>query len=476
MSATKGGSDPAAIAGWGVDSLRGLLLRWLLVPLLVLLAVASLGSFYSARLATTRAFDRTLLDPIQALSQHIVVDHGQLSLSLSQESLHSLFTHVYDTTYYQIADERGNVFAGDLMLPLPPRLGAKAVFYDAVYDGHAVRVGAMRLSLDNDASIGDKPRHITVQIAQTLIRRDRNLYELLALMVTPALVIALAAVALVSQGISRGLKPLHTLQLEIDSRSHLDLRPVPEDHAPLEVRPVVASLNALLGELAAVIEGQQRFLANAAHQLRTPLAGLQTQVELLLREPLPEEVARIMTTLLGATQRATHLANQLLALARAPPGAQYLQDLKAMDLSAMIEGGMAGWLARASAKGIDLGFELQPACCKGDALLLGELIANLVDNALRYTPEGGMITVRCHGNDQAVLEVEDNGIGIPEDQRDKVLERFYRVEGSLGNGCGLGLAIVAEIVRQHEAALDILTPESGIGTCMRVRFPLYGGV
>ncbi len=458
-------------AASATPSLRGLLLGSLLAPLLALLAVATAVSFYSARMAATHSFDRALLDPMQALSQRIAIVNGRPVLRMSSDSVRSLFTHVYDTAWFRITDDGGHRLAGDLDLPLPPRLGKKPVFYDAVYEGHAVRVGAMRIALDNEEQPGDAGPHVVMQIAETLLRRDRNLYELMALMITPALVIALAAVVLVSHGVSRGLQPLEVLQREIAARSHRDMRPVPEETVPVEVRPVIASLNALLAELAAVIEGQQRFLANAAHQLRTPLAGLQTQVELLLREPIADDSRRALDTLLDATRRAAHLANQLLALARAEPGAQYLVEQKPLDLASLIEAGMSGWLARARVRNIDLGFELEPARIRGDALLLGELIANLVDNALRYTPEGGEITVRSRGGAEPSLEVEDNGIGIPESQREKVFERFYRIDGSPGNGCGLGLSIVAEIVRQHHARLRVATPASGRGTSMSVHFP-----
>lgn len=314
-----------------------------------------------------------------------------------------------------------------------------------------------------------------IQIAETLSKRDRNLYEILAIMIAPALVMVLAAVLLVWFGISRGLTPLQKLQAEIAARSLRDLRPVPEDHAPEEVRPVIASLNTLLNNLAAAIDGQQRFLANAAHQLRTPLAGLQTQVEVALRKDMPAELRATFEQLLTATQRAAHLANQLLTLARAEPGALHLMAMQNLNLATLIEEVIGQWLGRAKSKHIDLGFEITSAELSGDPLLIGELVANLIDNAIRYTPEDGYVTVRCYQDGGAVLEVDDNGIGIPESQREKVLERFYRVDGSPGNGCGLGLAIVQEIAKLHGAELTISTPDHARGTRIKVRFPLQTG-
>ncbi|MHB1676086.1 MAG: sensor histidine kinase [Sulfuriferula sp.] len=452
-------------------SLRSLLLAWVLIPLLGLLAIATGGAFYIARESVTDAYDKALLDPIQALSQHIEIIDDHPVLVMSPESLRSLFTHAYDSVYYQIASDDGKIFAGNLHLPIPSYLGVKPVFYNAHYSGRDVRVGVLRIPLDNGVHFDNAPRYVVIQIAETLIRRDRNLYELLAVMITPALIIAFAAIMLVWFGISRGLTPLRDLQAEIAARSLLDLRPVPEEHAPIEVRLVIVSLNNLLRGLAAAIDGQQRFLANAAHQLRTPLAGLQTQVEVALRNDMSGELRGMLEQLLDATQRAAHIANQLLALARAEPSSQYLVTQQNLDMADLIEVSIAFWLHRASIKKIDLGFEISPARVLGDSLLIGELVANLIDNAIRYTHENGYITVRCYQDGGAVLEVEDNGIGIPEAQREKVLERFYRVDGSPGNGCGLGLAIVQEIVRQHAAELLITVPENGMGTRIIIRFP-----
>ena len=448
-------------------SLKRLLLSWLLGPLLGLLAIASVGAFYIARTSATDAYDKALLDPIQALSQHIDIVNNQPILRMTPESLHSLFTDTYDSLYYQLAANNGQIFAGDLRLPIPSGLSTKPMFYNANVNGRDVRVVALRVELD------DVPNYVAIQIAETLTKRDRNLYEILAIMIAPALFMLLAAVVLVWFGIRRGLTPLKNLQAEIAKRSLRDLRPVSEEHAPEEVRPVIAALNVLLKNLAAAIDGQQRFLANAAHQLRTPLAGLQTQVEVALRKDMPAELHVTFEQLLTATQRAAHLANQLLTLARAEPGALHLMTMQQLDLANLIEDVIGQWLGRAKAKHIDLGFEITTAALWGDALLIGELIANLIDNAIRYTPENGYITVRCHQEGGAILEVEDNGIGIPESHREMVLERFYRVDGSPGNGCGLGLAIVQEITKLHDANLTISTPEHGRGTRIIVRFPIY---
>lgn len=457
-------------------TLRGLLLGSLLGPLLGLLVVATGVSFYGARLAATHAFDRVLMDPVQALSQRVVVQNGKLVLQMSPETLHTLFTHVYDVAWFQIQDARHQQIAGNMNLPVPERLSGKPRFYDAVIRGANVRVGVVRVRLDSDPLVGNAAPEVIIQVAETLIRRDRNLYELMALMITPALLVVLTAIAMVSFGIGHGLKPLDALKQEIAARSWRDLHPVNEMSAPLEIRPVIVALNQLLADLAHVLDSQQRFLANAAHQLRTPLAGLQTQVELLLRDSRSDETRDALNVVLDTTRRVTHLANQLLALARAEPGGSHLLNMQYINLADLVEVNMAMWLARARVRNIDLGFELEPVMVEGDMLQLGELLGNLVDNALRYTQEGGMITVRSRYDGVGVLEVEDNGPGIPEAQREKVLERFYRIEGSPGNGCGLGLSIVAEIARGHHARLQILTPASGRGLLVRVLFAGASGL
>lgn len=444
-------------------SLRRLLLGWLLAPLLVLLALGAAGTFYIARNAANDAYDKELLDPMLALAQHVQLINGQPAFNLTQAARDLLLVDAYDTIYYQLS-ANGSQPVGNLYLPVPPNIGDKALFYNATYSGRSIRVAALRIYIEKGGSG-------VLQVAETLNKRDSHLLHILLGLLAPAVVIALAAIVLVWFGVRRGLAPLQSLQEEIAARSHRDLRPVPEHHAPDEVRPVVASLNALLGRLDAALASQQRFLANAAHQLRTPLAGLQTQVELALRGDLPEDLRPTFACLLASTIRTAHLANQLLTLARAEPGALPPDAMQWLDLRSVVEDAARIWVPRALDKQLDLGFDMAPAWLLGEPLLLRELLANLIDNALRYTAPGGSITVRCGSAADAWLEVEDNGIGIPAAAITKVRERFYRVEGSPGDGCGLGLAIVDEIARVHDAVLEITAPAAGRGTLVRLRFP-----
>jgi signal transduction histidine kinase len=281
--------------------------------------------------------------------------------------------------------------------------------------------------------------------------------------------IAFAAVALLWLGIGQGLRPLDRLRGEIAARSPRDLRPVSELDKPQEVQSLIGALNQLLSRLNAAIASQQRFIANAAHQLRTPLAGLKTHAELARREPSTSELKSLLDMIAGETQRTSHLVNQLLTLARAEPGEAPSQPV---NLHEIVGRDVRDWVQRALGKNIDLGFELEDAWTLGEPLLLRELAANLLDNALAYTQKGGSVTVRTSvRNGESVLEVEDDGPGIPESEREKVFERFYRIAATGGEGCGLGLSIVSEIAERHNARVDLAMPPGGRGTLIRAAFP-----
>jgi two-component system, OmpR family, sensor histidine kinase TctE len=447
-------------------SLRRLLLGWLLLPLLALLGIGVAISYAVALRAATQAYDRALLDPVLALAQHIKVVGDKVTVDLPEAARDVLLVDSYDRLYYEVRGSGNVLIAGaqGFVQPSVSLIADVPKFYDGTYHGSKLRVAALRLP----KSTAD----VSIQVGETLIKRDKLVWEILLAQLVPAALMALAAFGLVWFGIGRGLKPLERLRAEISARSQRDLRSVPQEEVPREVRPLVQALNELLQNLRESQEAQQRFLANAAHQLRTPLAGLQTQLELALRRPLPDELHSELTHMREATQRTAHLANQLLALARAEPGAQSTSALRALDLRECVSTIAAEWVPRALAKDIDLGFDMTPTVAKAEPLLIRELLANLIDNALRYTPAGGTVTVRCHADSQGgLLQVEDNGPGIPTELREKVVERFYRIDASAHRGCGLGLAIVNEIANVHGARLTVAAPPSGRGTLISVVFP-----
>ncbi|HWM29496.1 MAG TPA: ATP-binding protein, partial [Woeseiaceae bacterium] len=294
---------------------------------------------------------------------------------------------------------------------------------------------------------------------------------LIGVILLEALLIVTVAV-LVSIGIGKGLAPLQRLRREIQSRSPRDLRAVPESHAPVEAQPLVNAINGLLEQLAAVLRAQQHFVANAAHQLRTPLAGLRVQVEYALRQENPQEWRRALGMLTPVTERTVRLVNQLLTLARTEGNPAVAGNFERTDLASVIMDVAGHCMPKAIERDIDLGLELTPTYVHGDALLLGELISNLIDNAITYSSPASRVTVRAAPHDdKSELQVEDEGQGITASERTKVFQRFYRPADSVGEGCGLGLAIVQEIAQLHDAQIEIRTPKSGKGTLVIVRFP-----
>jgi two-component system sensor histidine kinase TctE len=278
--------------------------------------------------------------------------------------------------------------------------------------------------------------------------------------ILPQFIILPIALALVWFALSRGLMPLSDLQQRIRARRPDDLSPIEPGQVPEEISPLVRSLNDMLERLSQSIEIQKRFIADAAHQLKTPLAGMRMQAELALRQTDQDEIHRSLEQLSSSSEAATHLVNQLLTLARAEHQTPASKPFEALELSALARDVVHDWVQTSFARRIDLGFEAspQPVQLFGNPVMLRELLSNLIDNAMRYTPAHGSVTVRVRIDDEgelAILEVEDTGPGIPPSERHHVFERFYRILGSNVSGSGLGLAIVREIAQQHAAVVDI---------------------
>jgi two-component system sensor histidine kinase TctE len=295
------------------------------------------------------------------------------------------------------------------------------------------------------------------------VKRTRLARQVLVYTLLPEILIALATLVIVWFGVKRGLSPLARLSEEIKARSPRDLRPIDAAAAPEETRPLVSALNGLLDEVSQAAQTQQRFLANAAHQLRTPLAGLQAHTELALAQPVPDSCRAHLEHVHEATIRTARLANQLLALARAEPGGR--GGASEINLKSVVEAEADAWVHQALARDVDLGFELESAPARGDALLLREALANLVHNAIEYSQRGGRVTVRTgRRGGESFAEVEDEGPGIAPQERERVLERFYRVPGTAGTGSGLGLAIVREIAAGHGAKIDVDDARAGGAT------------
>ncbi|HEY7985893.1 MAG TPA: sensor histidine kinase [Methylophilaceae bacterium] len=454
-------------------SLRHQLLFWLIISLTLILSIGAVASYYRASYFASLAYDRSLFRAALALADQVEVIKGRVYVDLPQEALDLLEYDKDDWIYYQVTGPNGELVAGDKGIPLPTNLplAGKHIYYDTVFDDKPVRVTAFSLPLTGTSADGD----VLVQVAETLSKRETMVREIMEATIMPQLLITLLATLLMLYGVKRGLLPLDRLRLALSQRSHRDLSPVPEAGAPLEVQPLLIAMNDLMQRVHEAIGLQQRFIADASHQLRTPLAGLQTQAEMALREQDPQAVRNALEHIRASTVRLSHLIHQLLSLARVEPGSGRDMGLATLDLAVLAREVTSEWVTPALAKQIDLGFEAasNPVMISGDAILLREMLSNLVDNAIQYTPAGGEVTVSVLlENDHATLVVEDNGIGIPQTEREQVFERFHRVSDSNGIGCGLGLAIVREIVQAHNAAITLNSGSDGQGTRVEVILPL----
>ncbi len=451
-------------------SLRRKLLAWLLVPLLLLWSLGAVIAYFMAASFANLAYDRSLLDSTRSLTEQIKLVNDYAIVKLSPDGLNMLPVGENDEVFFKVLGRKNNLVAGEASLPAPPSRGTPGVplFHDGQVHGKAVRIASLYTLLPGDAS----GHPVLVQVAETLGKRHLLAGEILAGMVMPQLALILLAAWIIWLGVGRGLAPLEPLRREIASRSHRDLRPVEEMEAPQEVGPLIHAINDLMQRLSQTLDAQQRFIADAAHQLRTPLAGLKTQIGLALDQNDPEQLQLALRQLNASSERTIRLVNQMLALARVEPGADKGAAPQALDLNPLVRDTAREWAPRALKKHIDLGFEAgaEAVTVAGDELRLKMLLDNLIDNAIRYSPPGSRVTLRINGNGEKSLEVEDNGPGIPAAERRQVFERFYR--GQHGEeGSGLGLAIVNEIAHLHEARIELGSAPDGQGTLVKILFP-----
>ena len=430
----------------------------LLPPIAALLAVGAVVAYYPSIDPANQAYDQALVDIGLAIGQHVRVTPTEYRFELPPAVEQVLRTDRFDSIYYRVLSPAGLDIAGDPQLPAPP---GDTVAFHTTYNGQPVRVMSVQTPCGRSAC--------SVLVAETMVKRERLVRDILLQSLFPEVLIAFATLVIVWFGVKRGLRPLARLSDEIKARSAGDLRPIDAAGAPEETRPLVGALNELLQEVSAASHKQQRFLADAAHQLRTPLAGLRAHTELALAQPIPEACRAQLEQVHRATIRPARLANQLLALARAEPGARSVTTK--VDLKGIAGGEADDWVRQSLARDIDLGFELEAASVDGDAFLLREAMSNLVHNAIEYSHRGGRVTVRTgRRNGHAYLEVEDDGPGIAPQERARVLERFYRVPGTPGTGSGLGLAIVREIAASHAASMFV--DDSAAGGCrVGITFP-----
>ena len=453
-------------------SLFGEILDWMLAPLLLLWPMSIAVTYLVAKTIANGPFDRALETNAYVLARQIHPVNGVAELTLPQATRDFLRADNVDSVYFQVLGARGEDRP-------PPGVVA---FRDDLLRGNDVRVAYTTVALPQAS--GTQP--VLVQVGETLDKRNALANDIIKGVILPQFVILPLAILLVWFGLSRGLAPLNALQAHIRARRPDDLSPVEAQRAPPEIEPLVTSFNDLLARLEQNMALQKRFIADAAHQMKTPLAGLRTQAEFALRHPVPADVQRSLEQIATSSEQAARLVTQLLALARAENRASGL-TFAPVEIGALARRAVRDWVQAALAKRMDLGYEGPdagddgaPLDVAGNPLMLREMLGNLIDNAIRYTPEGGRITVRVRAERAAGcvhLEVEDTGPGIPAAERERVLERFYRILGREGDGSGLGLAIVREIITQHGGTLTLddhvyqAMPRLA-GTLVRVTLPL----
>lgn len=453
------------------NSLFGEILDWMLAPLLLLWPISIAATNHVASFLANQPYDHHLADNVTAIVRLVDVTGDRVSVNLPASARTVLRTDETDTLLYQIVAPNTRVIQGDKEIPWPPlprKLETgKVLFRDDRIEGENVRIAYAFIPIRE----GLPPA--VVQVAETLRKREALAASIISGVLLPQFAIIPLAVILVYMGLSHGIAPLRLLQQRIQRRRPTDLSPIPVSRVPDEVRPVVTAFNQMMGRLEENLQAQQRFIAQAAHQMRTPLTGLKTQTEIALSETDPAQMRLALQLIAESTDRASHMINQLLMLARAEASHEKLHQVVPVDLDILAREVSEDWVVRALAKKIDLGYEDngQPLMIDGVPLLLREMLNNLVDNAIKYTHHGGNVTVRAFDRGQAVIEVEDDGIGIPAEERGSIFERFYRVLGTDAEGSGLGLAIVAEITELHRARIELGEGRSGKGSLFQLTFP-----
>ncbi len=460
-------------------SLRGKLLRWLLLPLALVVVVSAVSAYRNAVGAANLAYDRSLLASARTIADRVALVGSRIMVDVPYAAIDIFEVDTPDRIYYKVTGFTGEFISGyDDFPPMPPNTPrsdaypALVHFYDGTYRGEPLRAAALYQAVSGPEARG----MILIQVGETLEARRLFARNILVETVSRQSLLVLLAAVSVLFAVHGALLPLLRLRSEVAEREPDDLRPFEETQVQREMRPLVRALNQYTDRLRGLLESRRRFIADASHQLRTPLAALKTQAEMALRSETAEGMREAVQAIHATTDETVRLTHQLLSLARAEPGGapRTPADIDLTDLARQV---CLERSAEAVRRDIDLAFEGEPTTTCGEPVMLHELLANLVDNALRYTPAGGAVTVRVSAGEAPRLEVEDSGPGIAPELRQRVFERFYRVPGLTSPGTGLGLAIVREIAKAHGASLelhDARPVERGSpGLRVTVTFPPY---
>jgi two-component system sensor histidine kinase TctE len=461
----------------GTRSLQRHLLVWLLLPQLVLWLAAAWVTYNVAERYANKAIDASLTTATRALARQVKPIGNGLFIDFPKAAQDIIEADPDDRVYYMVSTPPGQFILGNKQLPPPPRIDHPLLEEPYFYDGRigddagslAVRVSALYLAYGDDGK-----QRMLVQIARSRASREQLARQILVDTALPLSALIALMSMIVWGGIRTGLAPLWRMRALVEDRAPNDLAPIELDAAPLEVRALAKAINTLLAEVRESVNAQKRFISDAAHQLRTPLAGLKSQTELALNETDDPVLKERLSRVNQSAARSAHLVNQLLTLARAEPESANQAGKARFDIRKLAADLSAELVPRAIAAAVDLGFEggddQTPLYVNGHALLMREALTNLIDNAIRYAGRGKVVTVGVEAQGgQVVVTVEDNGPGLPEADRERVFQRFVRATYD-GNGCGLGLAIAREIVARH-AGTVVLEAAHPSGLRAVIRLP-----
>jgi two-component system, OmpR family, sensor histidine kinase TctE len=447
-------------------SIRVNLLKWLIGPLLLINLIGAGLMYWLAWTPAQLALDQSLADGSWALIPHLHSVGNKIEIDLNAQAEQVLRVDHFDKEYFVVRDGDGRTIAGDADFPALriPSAQNEPLPYEDRMRGEPVRVVSLKKMIDGNL--------VMIGAAETLRKRNQIRAEILWSLLFLGSALAAICVWIGWLAVSRGLLPLQRIAMLLRARDSEDLAAIDEKGLQSELRPVVHAMNGLLSRARQGTKARQDFLADVAHQLRTPLAGLRTQLDLLHEKYADQpDTAHSATLMLSSVERMIRRTNQLLAMARAEPSQYEKTALEPIRLDSVVVEAVQHFVHEADKKNIDIGFDLQPTMIRGDRFLLRDLVDNLIDNAIRYSPKHSSVTVICHQEDESgTFVIEDSGPGIPERERETIFERFYRIDDKMP-GTGLGLAIVRDIARDHDAAIRIATGALGLGTVITIEFP-----
>lgn len=450
------------------NSIRKQLLSWLLIPLVCLCALTSLIAYRLAQTFANESYDRLLVESAESIASRLKRNEDGIVVADLPPAAQAILRHNgQDKFFYQIADSEGHRLTGDADLPVPINVEEKGPKFRYYYvNGEKVRM--CRIA----RQIPPNPGEIWVQVAETLRSRQWVLQQIFVSIMAPQLILIILASLSVYLGVKHGMRPLDKLGSLLRLRNRTDLSPVDIGKTPSELAPVIKALNDLLANASNQIKQQKRFIADAAHQLRTPVTALTTYVDYSqrIKPGDTDSHKKTLAQMSRAVTRLIHLVNRLLSLARSEETT--IKSLDEIDLREVLNEAAGNVIAEALARGVVMEFDLpdNPVLVRADSVELNEMLTNILENAVKYTKDGGSVWVNITQAPSPILSVEDNGPGIPEEERNKIFDRFYRIPGTQGAGCGLGLSIVAEIAANNNINLAIADRPGG-GSCFRINFP-----